>query len=200
MAEAKKALPLIAAGTYLAMCHDIAVTKSGTKETPQIEAIFKIQQPGSEFDGRGVGWRSFLTEKTAEKTLESLEILGLKEPADNIAAIGKHWRPEKEHLVSIVVDHEDGKDKEGNEKKFARVRWVNSAGGAKIKAESKMDDADLNDFARNISALFGKGKAATTTTTNKPAATSVPAAKTEQPRPKTAPPKAAQPEDDDIPF
>jgi len=200
MAEAqKKALPLVAAGTYLAICHDIAMTVSGEKKTPQVEAIFKIQQPGTEFDGRGVGWRSFLTEKTAEKTLESLEILGLKDAADNIAAVGTHWRPEKDHIVSIVVEHEDGKDKDGNAKKFARVRWVNSAGGAKIKAESKMDEADLNDFARNISALFGKGKAAQTSSSTSKAA---PAPKSEAPRPKTAPKQEAPAsvEDDDIPF
>lgn len=191
---------IIPVGEYLAKCTDIAFTQSPDKGTDQVEAIFTIDEPGNAFNGRNVGWRGFFTEKTTEKTFESLENMGMPAPAAkhmsqlySLAGNGT--------TVKVVVEHEDGKDKEGKAKTYAKVRWVNGIGGAKIKAEKKIQGKDFDAFARKIAAMAGT--------------TAAPASKSEaSPTPKTPPTPTSKPqkvgadaatgapkvEDDDIPF
>ena len=191
---------IVPEGEYLAKCSDIAATTSPEKGTDQVEAIFTIDEPGNAFNGRNLGWRGFFSEKTIDKTFESLENMGMASPA------AKHMNTlyslsGNGTTVKVVVEHEVGKDKDGNPKTFAKVRWVNGVGGAKIKAEKKVVGKDFDAFARKIAAMAGTTAApASKTPTSEPSKTPTPKSPPKQQVATDAKTGAPQVADDDIPF
>ena len=114
---------MIAEGTYRARAIDGALGKAKTG-TEQIEVMFQLLDVA-----QTITWRGFFTEKTEERTMESLATadwnwVGLGFPVD---------APE----VSIVVAHEEGQD--GNT--YARVRWVNAA--QKIRPKQALTEEEM---------------------------------------------------------
>lgn len=89
----------------------------------QVVVTFEISQ--GEHKGQRINWRGFFTEKTVERTLESLEFCGWD--GDSIAKLAGLGTKE----VELVCENEDGQDG----KQYLRVRWVNKIRGATVKKE-----------------------------------------------------------------
>jgi len=166
------------------------VAKSGTEG---ISVIVEIVE--GEHARRRLRWDGWLTEKTSQRTIESLRHMGWQgDMLDDLRGIDAN-------IVEIVVDHEE-REIEGELKVFPKVEWVNRiGGGAKISDEARMPANAARSLAERFAAQARGVKAASPAPGSKPAApTSAPAA----PRngggaPKHAP-DAPDFGDDDIPF
>lgn len=103
-----------------------------------------FQVVGGEYDGHRVPWTGHFTEKTAQRTIESLEYCGCTFPGNditNLEGLGSQQ-------VSIDVQHEDYTDSNGNLRTTARVAWVNRPGG--MKQEHQMDAARKASFRERM--------------------------------------------------
>jgi hypothetical protein len=122
---------LLPATTYTAQAVDgyLSYTKDGKEQI-----VVKFAIVGGQYDGQTVTWTGYFTDKTFDRTIQSLRYCGWRgEDIDDLTGIDAHE-------VEIVVDHNtyDGKT-------FARVSWVNQIGG---KARMPADDARA--FAESI--------------------------------------------------
>src|SRR4051812_22051672 len=97
-----------------------------SKNTEQIAVQFEITE-GDE-KGRTLTWYGYFTDKTAERTLESMRFMGWTgdDPThpDNLNA----------NEVEIVVEPEEYTNDKGETKIQSRIRWVNRAGGIALKS------------------------------------------------------------------
>jgi hypothetical protein len=134
--------PRIPAGTYRARCKsaELCLTSSGKE---QIQAMFELIDP--DFDKETVPWWGFFTEKTAERTMQSLRYCGWR--GDDITDLDGVTANE----VEIVVEHNDY-----NGKVNARVAWVNRIGSGGIQVKSPMAETARKAFARKMKALAVK--------------------------------------------
>jgi hypothetical protein len=140
---------LIPEGTYLAKAASstFGYTKNGSEV---LEVNFEI----TDEDQRGaiVRWSGFFTEKTEERTKESLGHMGFS-PSDQsgwLAITQTHQDASRlfPAEVKIVVEHDNG---------YARVKWVNSKHGKGIKAnENALDQAAARSFAARMFASSPK--------------------------------------------
>jgi hypothetical protein len=139
---------LVAAGHYRAVAvltttpdgetfAQFGETKNGN---PQVVVNFEILD-GPEA-GRRIAWFGYFTEKTAQRTVESLRYCGFK-GNDLSAAVTQPLDQE----VQIVIDHE-----EYNGKTSAKVQWVNRGGGDGFRLEKPMDRRGLERFAAQMKA------------------------------------------------
>ena len=121
---------IIPEGKYAAVArqHKLGETSNGKE---QIGIMFEIIRGPQA--GRNVLWRGFFTEKTWERTLESLRFCGWK--GDDLSNIG-----ELPYEVEIDVEHENYRDKT-----FARVAWVNRRGG--VAMQNPLEGNALREFA-----------------------------------------------------
>ena len=151
---------MITNGTYKARATAVLLTKSSQKGTPLIQVNFQIQDEG-EFHGETIRWDGYLTEKTAERTLESLGYCGWK--GDDISVFTKEGVLDGCDLndVSIVVEMEpyEGTDEKYVGKSFPRVQWVNKTGGRGLNVENAMPVAEAVVFAEKMKGLVHKTKA-----------------------------------------
>lgn len=126
--------------------------KSKEKGTPFIEFYFEVK--GGENDGSRVRWTGYFTDKTAERTIDSLRTCGWKGSCFAVFADGKlHGLDSND--VQIVVEMQEYTD-EGVTKLSPRVAWVNSLGFLNTQAKMKADDlasfaAKYNNMAENKS-------------------------------------------------
>jgi hypothetical protein len=125
---------LIPEGTYTACAVAADVQwghTSGGKE--QIVVPFRILD--GEARGRVITWFGFFTDKTWERTMQSLRYAGWT--GDDVANLG-----DLPNQVEIVIGHEeyDGKTR-------AKIQWVNQIGGGKIQLNNPMADGALRKFA-----------------------------------------------------
>ena len=102
----------------------------------QIALLFKLLEGPDE--NRMIPWYGFFTEKTTERTLETLELCGWE--GDDLSDLTGIDRNE----VYLVIEHEQ--DQQGEVR--ARVRWVNGAGG--IAMQNRMDPAQAASFAQRM--------------------------------------------------
>lgn len=109
---------LVDAGSYDAKVVDYAI--STTKEDKPV-AMIKFQFTDDTGQDQTLNWYGYFTEKTIEKTLETLAVVGwsTNDPSDLTQGKGSGVLDES-ITVSIVVEHEtyEGKTR-------AKVRWVN---------------------------------------------------------------------------
>jgi len=120
--------------TARAVGHDLGVADSG-KEFIAVE--FEIQS--GEHAGDRLTWRGFFTEKTAERTIESLRYCGWKgDDLTDMTGFGST-------LVQIVVDHESYEGKT-----YARIQWVNKLG---VSLKNAMDAGTRAAFAARMKGL-----------------------------------------------
>ena len=115
---------LLPAGRYNARATDAKAGKT-SKGSEQVAVEFEITAPEIHA-GRRITAYLYLTEKTVDRTLESLEHCGwdgVGFSVDSLATV----RGE----ASIVIEHEE--DQNGEPR--ARVKWVNSIGGLALKEE-----------------------------------------------------------------
>lgn len=122
---------LLPEAKYTAQAVDgyLSHTKDGKE---QITVKFAIV--GGQYDGQSVDWTGFFTDKTFDRTIQSLRYCGWQ--GDDIADLTGIDTNE----VEIVVQHN-----EYNGKVYPRVAWVNQIGG---KARMPADEA--REFAESI--------------------------------------------------
>lgn len=151
---------MITAGTYKARATQVLLTKSSQKGTPIIQVNFQIQDEG-EHHGETIRWDGYLTEKTAERTFESLQYCGWT--GDDISVFTKEGVLQGCDLneVSLVVEMEayKGNDEKYQGKSFPRVQWVNKSGGRGLNVENAMPVAEALSFAEKMKGLVHKVKA-----------------------------------------
>lgn len=132
---------MITAGRHRARAVEAALGyTNGGKE--QVAVLFELAD-GDEA-GQQITWYGYFTERTEERTLESLRYCGWE--GDDISNLGSVTKND----VQIVVEMERSDD--GH---YARVRWVNRSGTA-LALKSHMNDEQKRAFAARM-----KGKAMT---------------------------------------
>src|SRR3954466_6748613 len=118
---------MIPAGTYRARAVEGALGFT-SKGTEQIAVQFTVVE--GEQKGHYITWYGYFSEKTLERTLESLEYCGWEgDDVSDLIGLDKNE-------VTIVVEHEQ--DEEGQVR--ARVRWINSGGGIAMKERMNVSD------------------------------------------------------------
>jgi hypothetical protein len=126
-------------GYYRARAVESALgkTQNGTRQVAVRFQTFDDQnQPGE-----AITWYGYFTDKTADRTLESLQHCGWE--GDDITDLTGIERNE----VQLVVEHEEYEGKV-----HARVAWVNRPGGGGIAIKAPLDEAEKVDFAREVKA------------------------------------------------
>lgn len=123
-------------GTYIARSIEHAFGRtSGGKH--QVAVRFEITQDGPA-KGRRPTWYGYFTDKTRDRTFESLEAAGWDgESLADMNGLGSCD-------CAIVIDHEE--DQEGMLRE--RVRWVNRIGGLALKEE--LSQADVLALDRSL--------------------------------------------------
>jgi hypothetical protein len=148
---------------------------------PQVAVELKILD--TDHLGDSITWFGYFTEKTQERTLEALRILGWKtDDLSNLDGI-------TDNEVSITVEEEEymGEVK-------PKVQWINRIGGIALK--ERMSPAEAQAFARQMkgAALASRAGMAPAATAGKPPAPRAPAQRPAPPAGQGLPPE------DDIPF
>ena len=172
---------MIAEGRYKVRGVEGALVAVGQNHTEAVQVIVEIVQEGPN-KGERYRWDGWLTDKAAQRTLESLRHLGwATDRLDDLAGIDG-----KEAIA--VIAHETN-EKDG--KVYARVQWINGV-GAGIKDEARVGGVAAKALADRFSAMARGTRAAGATT----------AVMARGAPPKATPPKGAAPDfsDDDIPF
>lgn len=169
---------MIPNGTYKAKGVEAALGKASTG-THEVAVLLEVTS--GDHAGTRLTWHGYFTEKTTDRTLESLRYLGWE--GDDLSKLEGISANE----VSIVVERETYEDRDGVTQERAKVRWINGAGGVAIK--DRLDDADAIAFAQRM-----KGHVVAHRTKNKTA-----------PAPRNANPPARRPDPggfpgDDVPF
>lgn len=151
---------MIQAGTYKARATQVLLTQSKTKGTPGIQVNFQIQD--EDFAGESIRWDGWLTEKTAERTFESLRYCGWH--GDDISVFAGEGVLDGCDMndVEIVVKMEpyDGPNEEYQGKSFPRVQWVNKSGGRGLNVENAMAKPAAIAFAEKMKGLAVKSRGA----------------------------------------
>lgn len=160
---------MINPGTYVAKAesYDFGVSD---KNTEFVTVTFRIEE--GENIGERINWNGYFTEKTTQRTLESLRYCGWS--GDNVADLSGI----EKNLVQIVV-----KNEEYQGKTYTKIEWVNRLGGMSIK--NRMDETARKAFAAKM-----KGAAMSV---SKDLAKAAPKAETERP-------SATREPGDDFPF
>ena len=124
---------MIAAGKYRARVHkaELGYTQGGRE---QIGVSFALL----DHDGQFITWYGYFTDKTVERTMESLRHCGWK--SDDLSDL----EGISDNEVEIVVDHDT--DERG---KRAVVRWVNRL-GAGVAIKNVMSDDQKKAFAKKM--------------------------------------------------
>jgi hypothetical protein len=145
----------VTTGTYRAKaCGEVVLGTSSQKGTPFIELYFQI----TEGDNKGgkVRWTSYFSEKTNERSIESLQYCGWRgEDLSEFADGGLHGLDANE--VEIVVELEEYQTKETTEKPSEtrvspKVQWVNRAGGY-LNLEAAMNPQAAESFGERMRGL-----------------------------------------------
>lgn len=137
------------AGTYLATVKDYGITKT-SKGNPQIVIEFDIVVGEGEI--KSMFWFGHLTEKTKERTVESLVICGLNNnlsTGEECLAFNKGAGSgvlNEELEIQVVVDlkfpwDSDKSCEDTTKDKVPFIKWVNEKGSSALK--EKMAESDL---------------------------------------------------------
>lgn len=130
-------------GTFRARATSYAFGTSAKKETPQCAVMFEITD--GPHAGKRVSWYGYFTEKTAERTVESLQHCGWQ--GDDVTAVDLK---DLANEVEIVVEAEPWESDSGASGVTSRVRWVNSPGRVAIKPMAAGEQADFRDRMKGL--------------------------------------------------
>lgn len=164
-------------GKYVAKAQDVGLGMTDTGKE-QIGILFEVVE--GESAGEVVTWRGYFTEKTAQRTIESLRHCGWQ--GDDLSTLTVDDLPAN---VQIVVDEE-----EYDGSTYTRVKWVNRL-GAGLAMKSAMDASSAKSFAARFRGLCAA------TPKQKPAPAPTPTNGTRPPA--AAPPMREPGADEDIP-
>jgi len=107
-------------GTFAAVARGATLSESENKKTPQVVVSFEITT--AEHAGTTINWFGFLTDKTTERTIESLRYAGWKgSDLSDLSDLSKSDTP----IVELVIEHEEYEGKTR-----PKVQWVNRVGRA----------------------------------------------------------------------
>lgn len=140
------------AGTYPARATEVMLGISRTKGTPFVGVIFRVAD--GPYAGQTVKWDGWLTERTAKRTIESLQHCGWTGDDISVFASGALNGIDKNE-VSLVVEMEDyqGTDEAKRGKKYPKVQWVNRAGGGSRFGGTAMNVAQAAAFGAKFRAV-----------------------------------------------
>lgn len=155
-------------------------TEKGTRHVAvRFQTLDEQERPGE-----SIAWYGYFTDKTTERTLESLQHCGWE--GTDITDLSGIERNE----VQLVVQHEEYEGKV-----HARVAWVNRPGGGGIAIKAPLDEGEKADFARDVKAkLLAMRQGQRRAPVNRSARTPEPPPIAEDPRYMGVSP------DEDIPF
>jgi hypothetical protein len=141
---------MISAGTYRARAIGPCVLgTSKNNGTPFIELYFQIV--GGDNAGGKVRWTSYFSEKSSERTIQALKIMGWSgEDLSDFSDCCLHDLDTNE--VDIVVELETYKNKDGEERTSARVKWVNRACGY-LNTDGAMNAEAAQSFGNRMRGL-----------------------------------------------
>lgn len=126
---------MIPRGTYKARAVEGALGKTGTGKE-QVGVLLCIT--AGEYEGTTITWYGYFTDKTIERTMEALRVLGWStDDLSDLAGIDANE-------VSIVVDHEENDKGEVH----ARVKWIN--GGGSIAMKERLEAGAAKAFAARM--------------------------------------------------
>jgi hypothetical protein len=128
-------------GTHRARAVDVVLGYAGTG-TPQIAVAFEVTE--GDCAGETITWYGYFTEKTQQRTIESLRHAGWKGND-----IGELTAADLTSEVDIVVNEEEGV--RGDLRK--RVSWVNRVGTGGAAIKNRMDDSAKRSFAAKLKGL-----------------------------------------------
>lgn len=119
---------ILEAGTYRARAAEgaLGLTQAGKE---QVAVKFDLL----DFPGKTITWFGYFTDATTNSTFRALRTAGWK--GADLSDLSDLSNPEGPE-VYLVIEHETYKDK-----KVAKVRWVNSAGGLALKNAMVPDQA-----------------------------------------------------------
>ena len=126
-------------GIYRAKAISHVLGESKNKGTPQSQVAFELSQEG--YEGQRIDWLGYYTEKTEDRTLESLRIAGWT--GDDLSAAELPGLGSTE--VDLVIENEEWEGKTRS-----KVQWVNKPGG--IALGKPMDDVARKTFAARMRA------------------------------------------------
>ena len=158
----------------------LGFTKNGKE---QVAVLLRFI--GGPNDGQHVTWYGYFTEKTEERTLESLRYMGWTgDDISDLSTVGDSDAPE----VDVVL--EDEQDEDTGETRV-RVRWINRIAGLAMK--ERMNEAQAKMFAARIKGrvLAMNKKSGQPKNTGSPNAGRVPPSRRDDPPPH---------DDQDAPF
>jgi hypothetical protein len=168
----------------------------------QMAIAFEIVEP-AEHAGETISWLGFFTDKTTERTIESLQHLGWKgddlcelEELDDVACA--RVLPEQ---VSIVCEPE-----EYNGNMRLRVKWVNKPGAGRLTFRQPLTGQGLKAFAAQMRGTIRAAQQSGGAPRQPPAQQRQAQPQWSQPQPQQPNGGRAQqrhpnaPPDDDIPF
>jgi hypothetical protein len=136
---------MINEGKYKARATDAKLGVAQTGNDTVAVAFELLDHPGEH-----ITWYGYFTEKTVDRTMESLRYCGWQgDDVSDLTGISSNE-------VEIVIEHEE--DREG--KTRARVKWVNRAGSSKAQLKNEMNDAQKKAFAARMkgAALASRAK------------------------------------------
>lgn len=143
-------LPLEKA-TYHAIAIATTLGSSKEKGTKYVAVNFEIVDDENFFGETPPAWLGYFSDKTSERTIESLQHMGYQ--GDSVEDFANLDREGCARLlpstVEIVCDTEeyDGKIR-------LRVQWVNRLGGGRFKAEKPLEGGELKAFAAQMKSAF----------------------------------------------
>lgn len=130
-------MSILPAGRYNARAVDAKMGRTQTGKE-QVGVLFEIMDP-AEQAGTRITWYGYFTEKTVDRTLESLEHCGW-----NGNSLGAGDLDTARGEVQIVIEHEA--DQKGEQR--ARVKWVNSIGG--LQLGEVLDEASIQKLNQQL--------------------------------------------------
>ncbi len=144
----------------------IGVSFGTAKSTgnPQIAITFEVLDEG--FGGETIAWFGHFTDKTAERTLESLRHAGWKgdELADLADLDEAAVRAALPDPVDLACEVEAGEDENGQVRDKLKVRWVNKAGGGRFEFKTKLEGGDLRAFSAQMKATARSARTSSSST------------------------------------
>lgn len=134
-------------GSYRAVGISTGLGVAGTG-SEQIGIMFRITSGPDE--GASVGWRGYFTEKTTQRTIESLRNCGWT--GNDLSVFADANETECARLlpneVEIVVEHKPPMTPEG--RTYAEVKWVNKVGSGVVSMKDKLDPSRAKSFAERM--------------------------------------------------
>lgn len=123
------------AGTVRARACEVRLGESKSKGTPFVGVMFAVVE--GPFTGQRVKWEGWLTERTAERTIESLQHCGWDGDDISVFATGLNGLDRNDVDLVIAMEPYNGDDPSKAGNMYPKVQWVNRVGtGPKFAGES----------------------------------------------------------------